>query len=681
MADLKIDINDFPSLPSVDDASKVLLAQASGAAGKVTVSLLKQAISSGIIANVTPKIEDGVWWIGSVNTGIQAEGLTPEFRAGEEGIEWKYTTEAVESWRLLVLYSAIGVDFDSLTPEQQASLKLKYSDLTPEDIADLQRPANDMIAVLSATNTSVTNAEALRVIAEGGRVNAETARVQAESGRQVDETARIDAENNRALAEQERVQEFAALKLESETQSAYAKEQGDYAAEKIPEFDERLSDTEENIANILATNPLQTYAYGVDIDYTVADYARTRIGNLSLHAQLPVQIQMSRCLLLDNGKVNYYLDENNSDLKEDGTPSNLTGADGMYQVELPKHYRRFIESGTKMQAYISDLPLPGFHLVPKMYISAVEASIDRTNPSQPKLASVVNSSAAFRGGNNTAAWDGTYRTLLGRPGTNTSLTNFRAYARRRGSAGMNGAGWNAYLYEAHLALYWLYTIEYANTNCQLPFNATPTANGYKQGGLGDGVTNMSDWGGFNGSNPFIPCGLTNSLGNKTGVVSYTTKNEDGTARDTLSVPTYRGIENPFGHLWKWTDGVKCRIQSNEAGGLSEVYTCNNPANFQDVNYDNYVNMGDMPRTDGYIKKIIGGEHGIIMPAEVGGSSNTYFCDYFYTNIPATSEAQRGVLLGGRAYNGAAAGLSCASANDAASIAGAGIGSRLCFLPA
>lgn len=422
------------------------------------------------------------------------------------------------------------------------------------------------------------------------------------------------------------------------------------------------------------------YSYGIEINDSIADSAKTRIGNLSLHAQLPIQSRMRKCLLLDNGKVNYYLNANNGNLKEDGTAANLDGTDGMVMVEVPKHYRKFETEGTLFRVYISEMPISGFHIVPKMYISAYEASIDRTNASLPKLASVVNSSAAFRGGNNTATWDGTYRTLLGRPGTNTSLTNFRAYARRRGNAGMNGAGWNAYLYEAHQALYWLYTIEYANTNCQLPFNATPTANGYKQGGLGNGVTNMSDWNGFNGTNPFIPCGTTNSLGNKTGVVSYTTKNEDGTTRDTLSVPAYRGIENPFGHIWKWTDGVKCRIQSSEAGGLSEVYTCNNPANLQDVNYDNYVKMGDISRTDGYVKKIIGGEHGVIMPVEVGGSSNTYFCDYFYTNIPATSEAQRVVLLGGYAHAGALAGLSCAHTGYAASAATASIGSRLCFLP-
>ena len=74
-----------------------------------------------------------------------------------------------------------------------------------------------------------------------------------------------------------------------------------------------------------------------------------------------------------------------------------------------------------------------------------------------------------------------------------------------------------------------------------------------------------------------------------------------------------------------------------------------------------------------------GEYGENMPTEVGAGSTTYFADYFYTNIPASGVAQRGVLFGGSANNGASAGLSCAY--TAAAATGAHIGSRLCFIPA
>ena len=76
-----------------------------------------------------------------------------------------------------------------------------------------------------------------------------------------------------------------------------------------------------------------------------------------------------------------------------------------------------------------------------------------------------------------------------------------------------------------------------------------------------------------------------------------------------------------------------------------------------------------------------GEYGENMPTEVGAGSTTYFADYFYTNIPASGVAQRGVLFGGFASDGAYAGLSYAYTDIAAANAYAHIGSRLCFIPA
>lgn len=76
-----------------------------------------------------------------------------------------------------------------------------------------------------------------------------------------------------------------------------------------------------------------------------------------------------------------------------------------------------------------------------------------------------------------------------------------------------------------------------------------------------------------------------------------------------------------------------------------------------------------------------GEYGENMPTEVGAGSTTYFADYFYTNIPASGVAQRGVLFGGAAAYGAVAGLSCALTHAAASATYADVGSRLCFIPA
>jgi hypothetical protein len=424
------------------------------------------------------------------------------------------------------------------------------------------------------------------------------------------------------------------------------------------------------------------YYYGVEFDTNVANPSCTRIGRPELHVSLPIQSRMRRCLLKDDGTVNYYLHANDSTLRDTGTAADLTGASGQVMVEIPEHWRKFEFEGTKWRVLLSEFQLPGFYFVPKVYRSAYEAAIDRTTSSAPKLASVVNTSPEFRGGNNTTTWDGTYRSLLGMAGTNTSLTNYRTYARRRGTTGKNGAGWNCDVYDIQKTCYWLFVVEYANLNCQAAYNAAPTSEGYKQGGLGDGVTTLAsgNWNTLNGYNPFVPCGYTNSLGNRTGVVDFVMPVEYG-ATLTVKVPSYRGLENPFGHVWSWTDGCKCRIQANDAGAASEFYACSDPSKFQDSNYNDYELRGNLPRNEGYVKEMLIGEFGENMPKiATGASSTTYFSDYFYTNIPASGEAQRGVLFGGGANRGASAGFAFAYADNAASDTTANVGSRLCFIP-
>lgn len=434
------------------------------------------------------------------------------------------------------------------------------------------------------------------------------------------------------------------------------------------------------VGNTKPTFPYDYY-YGVKINTNVADTTLERVGRAELHASLPVQSQMRRCLLNDNGEVVTYLHATDSTKTDTGAKADLTGASGMVMVEIPEHYRKFEFDGSNILALISAFPLPGFHKVRKVYRSAYEATVER---STNKLASVVNTTADFRGGNNTAAWDDTYRSLLGRPATSISLTNFRSYARKRGAAGLNDKGWNCDLYEAQLNTYWLFVIEYAQLNCQAAFTAQLTKEGYRQGGLGDGVTTLENgkWNIFNGYNPFIPCGITNSLGNATGVVDYEMPEEYGAAL-TVHVPSYRGIENPFGHVWSWTDGILVQAQSDADGAKHLFFRAadDNPANFNSSNYNGYVQRGELPRSDGYVKKILCGEYGDNMPQAIGGSSTTYFADYFYQNKPASGVAFRGVYFGGSAYNGAYAGLAYANTSNAPSYTNANFGSRLCFIPA
>ena len=422
---------------------------------------------------------------------------------------------------------------------------------------------------------------------------------------------------------------------------------------------------------------LENQWYGIEWDTEVSSPAVTRIGNMDLHRTLPIQSKMRGCLLDDNGKVTKYLNP------KDWTGEVRDGSRGQVMVEIPMHYRRCETEGTKRRVKMSEYPLPGFLPIPRMYPAAYEATLQR---STNKLCSVVNTDPDFRGGGNNANYDGTYRSFLGRPVTVINRTEFRSAARKRKSG---SSEWNCYTYDVHKTLFWLFVVEYATLNSQAAFNAELTAEGYRQGGLGAGVTelNGSKWGTFNGYYPFIPCGFTDSLGNGTGVVPYTMPTEydpDAQSPVTTNVPRYRGVENPFGHIWKWTDGINVRISpivENGGDGLSKVFVCSAPALFKDNGYDGYSHVGNEARKDGYVKEIIGGEYGEIMPAICSGAgSTTFFCDHHYTHIP-TAETLRGVRFGGVASSGSLAGFAFAYSSYAPSYPTADVGSRLCFIPA
>lgn len=417
-----------------------------------------------------------------------------------------------------------------------------------------------------------------------------------------------------------------------------------------------------------------SYSYGVEIDTTSSSPTLKRIGNLQFHKSLPIQSKMKGCLLDDNGNVTMYLSDN--DWVDDS--SLIDGTEGQVMVEIPKFYYKFETDGDIQRVRISEYPLSGYKLSNTMYVGAYEASLQR---STLKLCSVCNYDADYRGGNNKSQWDDTYRSVLGRPATYISRTNFRKYARNRNTTITN---WNIQTYQMYKMIYWLYTIEYASLNCQLAYNAELTSEGYHQGGLDRGVTNWSksSWNNFNGYCPFIPCGYTNSLGNGTGIVPYEVKDVDGNVLLTTNVPRYRGIENPFGHIWKFIDGINIRIsptEENGGDGLSKVYVCKDPSLFIDTNYDGYDYVGNEARQTGFGKKLIFGDDGEIMLLEVGGGTTAYFCDNHCTSIPTSREILRAVVFGGFAHYLSNAGLASACSSFIPSYVDTSTGSRLCFV--
>lgn len=121
---------------------------------------------------------------------------------------------------------------------------------------------------------------------------------------------------------------------------------------------------------------------------------------------------------------------------------------------------------------------------------------------------------------------------------------------------------------------------------------------------------------------------------------------------------------------------------NGGDGVSKVFVCSDPAKFNDTGYDGYRHVGNEARNSGYIKEIIGGEYGEIIPAVCSGAgSTTYFCDWFLSNI-TESEKLQCPCFGGRSAEGAGAGLICLSQQVSSPFdESSNIGSRLCFLPA
>lgn len=424
-------------------------------------------------------------------------------------------------------------------------------------------------------------------------------------------------------------------------------EYGDISTEWTPAWED-IPDIEER------------YAYGTEWDMASSSPDGKRVGNMQLHRDLPVQSGMIRCIIDNNGGIVRYNDEAVDDILTQSA-----------MVEIPEHWFKLYTNGTKFKAMFSAIPLPGYNHIDKFYISTMEARIYRNNSTLFSSKGVNSTDSSVRGGDNTADWDGTYRSLLGRPVTNLTRDQFRQAARKRGS------GWEMYTYNAHKTLFWLFAVEYATLDSQKPFNAQKDANGFAQGGLGPGPTQMTDWTNFNNANPLIPCGYTNEFGNGSGEKAYVVKNASGGTHATLMANRYRGIENPFGHIWKYTDGANIQVTTGDAG-LSILWTTDDPSNFSDTSYTGYDKKGNICRTDGYAKKMLLGEDGDIVTTEIGGSSSTYWCDYYYTYTSINRMLM--VRVGGDADRALDAGLTCVAANLAPSDGSRNSSSRLCFFP-
>ena len=355
-------------------------------------------------------------------------------------------------------------------------------------------------------------------------------------------------------------------------------------------------------------------AYGVEWDTTVASPVLTRIGNSLLHKQLPIQSGLRGCVC-KGSQIVYFLDANDWSKKADGTASVLDGTDGTVRVYVPEFWGKSEIDGNKRRVWISTTDLGGWTHIPAMVIDAYKCTVNTTVAGTPKAVSVINTSAAFRGGNNRTDYDtylttDVFRTDLGKPRTNITRAQMRTYARNAGSELL------CYEYYKWI-MYWLFVIEYATFNSQATYNAALTSDGYHQGGLGAGISNMSNWDKYNVTSPITPCGYGNSLGNFTGIKEIPTLAYTGTNITKWilksSIPCY--VHRRSSIIGTNLEGVV--LKRSVANASSIVYTTTESANFDDL-LTNKLQAGTETVSEGYTTKFDLGSNAEIIPSAVGG---------------------------------------------------------------
>ena len=161
-------------------------------------------------------------------------------------------------------------------------------------------------------------------------------------------------------------------------------------------------------------------------------------------------------------------------------------------------------------------------------------------------------------------------------------------------------------------------------------------------------------------NSALDSGYTDSMTYHTGRAS----GSDGSA-----VVQYRHIENPWGNVYEWIDG----INFNGNG----VYICTDISKYADDTVTNYTYVGAKTQSSGYIS-MTGYSSTYpwsFYPTSTSGSETTYIPDYFYSG-----SGWRVLFVGGAWGNGSNAGLFFFNAYNLSSYSYSSLGARLLFVP-
>lgn len=400
--------------------------------------------------------------------------------------------------------------------------------------------------------------------------------------------------------------------------------------------------------------------YGVQWSETSSNPDCTRIGNMEMHRTLPIQSMMKPFAfqtqplykdqfvpMKENFSEAMYGHVNNGEAGQVASTVNV-------MIKIPEFwYVDDYTPGTKTHNLkICPHAKPGWYHHKEAYVSAYEAFNFDNKGRLVSMRSVV-------------------------PTVNFNRTNGRTWARANGFDGE--AKWNLYTYEEHRAICHLFLVEYATRNSQKAVNTALTPEGFRQGGLGSGCTTGTIT--INGAQTwsFIPTGSSDSLGSGSGEVTVTIQQTDSSGSNTSTITRkcnrYRGIENPFGHIWKHTDDVISKYEASYRTWYKSV----KPDQFATNKNNSYKSLCSVDNINvGYKTEIKATPACDFFSMSVsGGSETTYWCDYNWDNTDASEHC---LLIGGASDYGGQAGLFGLLSANGVGLSDAAVGSRLTYLP-
>lgn len=345
----------------------------------------------------------------------------------------------------------------------------------------------------------------------------------------------------------------------------------------------------------------------------------------------------------------------------------LNGYDGEVKNYVPKFYYKSYDGSDERWVRISQFQIDNSWVESKAnLVSVCNPTILRSVPSDMGYLSTLESGAIVcifndntycRGGDNSSTYDlntDIFRRNLGKPVTNMTRASMRDACKKSGN---HITSYNEY----KAIFYWLFVIEYATFNCQKSFNQELTSEGYHQGGLGAGVTNVSYWNHYNNYNPITPCGYGTKYGNNTYSIPITfmvptTSGADPTITQNTQIARWRGFNNIFGDIWNNTDGIIIDANAGLEGrnNMNIVYVSDNPDDFNDSDISKYYIAGYEVHSDGYTKEWALGDKAEIIPRIIGGRESLYKCDYHQTG--EKTSILNTLFLSGTARNGSKTGL-------------------------